>query len=115
MRSVSVVDKMKYHPFYSCRGVLLFIVAILTVISSYVTIPIIRTNKHMSRNICKVRMFPAVLQIFKGHPLPVTNVPHDVHSVSNIGLDIVKLMANLLKASKHPSVLFVVAWWNKGM
>jgi small-conductance mechanosensitive channel len=49
--------------------------------------------------------------MFKNHHHTAAAQSHNLYGVSDIGLDIAKLLMNALKSSKHPWILLVFSWW----
>jgi hypothetical protein len=99
---------MKFHPFYSYKGFMLCVMAVLSVISSYV-LPLLQINKNVNRCM-KIRpSLPlSALNMFKSHHRSPT--PADLYGAVD-GLDIAKIITNAMKASKHPWMLVVFARW----
>ena len=73
-------------------------------------LPAIRLNKGLNgRNTGNLQ--PTSLSMFKNHHGAATAQSHNLYGVSDIGLDIAKLLMNALKSSKHPWILLVFSWW----
>ena len=81
----------------------------LPCITAY-ALPAIRLNKGLNgRNTGNLQ--PTSLSMFKNHHHTAAAQSHNLYGVSDIGLDIAKLLMNALKSSKHPWILLVFSWW----
>ena len=81
----------------------------LPCITAY-ALPAIMLNKGLNgRNTGNLQ--PTSLSMFKNHHHTVAAQGHNLYGVSDIGLDIAKLLMNALKSSKHPWILLVFSWW----
>ena len=98
-----------WSQFNTFARLLLFSMIALPCISAF-ALPAIRLNKGLNgRNTGNLQ--PTSLSMFKNHHGAATAQSHNLYGVSDIGLDIAKLLMNALKSSKHPWILLVFSWW----
>ena len=98
-----------WSQFNTYARLLLFSMIALPCISAF-ALPAIRLNKGLNgRNTGNLQ--PTSLSMFKNHHGAATAQSHNLYGVSDIGLDIAKLLMNALKSSKHPWILLVFSWW----